>query len=434
MKISRKLFEAFHFKRSMKAKSTGLMLMLGVLPLLIFGIVTLVCLSAAHKNQGVDIELSATVIIIVFAAMMIVSLIQVIVFQIIARKNVIRPIRTIVQALTDIQEGKITTWERLDVNFEDEFGELAKLFNSFIDAHEDITLQKKFERKLNEQNAELQEAMEMLKSTQLHMVQQERLAAIGQLAAGVAHEINNPLGYVSGNADMLKIYVQRYESILTEMRRQMAEQQPANPCCVYLDRIWQENKIDMVIADMPDLLDDITEGLKRISAIVNGLRGFSRNNLLEGKSTYDLNEGIKTTLLVANNEIKYNCDVRLELQDIPSVYANGGQINQVLLNIIINAAHAISTKFTNEKGLITVKTYFEDGKVCCSICDDGCGMTQDVKNRIFEPFFTTKPVGQGTGLGLGIVYDIVCKQHDGSIDVQSNPGEGTCFVFSLPVK
>ncbi len=410
------------------------MLLLGVVPLLIFGIITVLYLNAVFKDQAGNIEHDFTVVIIAFAATLMISVVQIVVFQVNARRKIFHPIKTIVQALSDLQEGNITAWERLDVKFKDEFGELETLFNSFIDTREDMTMQKKLERKLNEQNTELQEAMEMLKSTQLHMVQQERLAAIGQLAAGVAHEINNPLGYVSGNADMLKIYVQRYEEILTDMRCLMTELQPDNPCCVYLDKVWAENKIDMVIADMPDLLEDITEGLKRISAIVNGLRGFSRNNLLEGKSTYDLNEGIKTTLLVANNEIKYNCDVGLELQDIPPVYANGGQINQVLLNIIINASHAIRAKFAREKGFITIKTYMEDGKACCSIGDNGCGMTQEVKNRIFEPFFTTKPVGQGTGLGLGIVYDIICKQHEGSIDVQSNVGEGTCFVFALPVK
>ncbi len=430
----KRIFFVQSIKKSLKGKSVLLMLSLGIVPLLIFGIITIFILSAIGKDQAASIQQNITMVIIVFAALMTISVLQFILYQRFARRKIIFPIKTIIRAFSDLQEGKVIAWKRLDVKSEDEIGELEMLFNSFIDAREDITLQRKLERKLNEQNRELQEALEMLKSTQLQMVQQERLAAIGQLAAGVAHEINNPLGYVSGNADMLKIYVQRYERVLTQMHRRMKEQQSGSACCGYLDDIWEESKIDMVIADMPDLMTDITEGLKRIAAIVNGLRGFSRNNLVEGKSTYDLNEGIKTTLLVANNEIKYNCDVGLELQDIPPVYANGGQINQVLLNIIINACHAIRAKFANEKGLITIKTYSQGEQVFCSISDNGCGMSEEVRGRIFEPFFTTKPVGQGTGLGLGIVYDIICKQHDGSIDVESSPGEGTCFKFALAVK
>ena len=432
MNILKKIFPVQSIKKSLKAKSILLMLSLGIVPLCIFGLIIILNMSAIGKKH--NIQENITVIIIVFAALLILSLLQFLVYQRFARRKIILPIKTIIRAFSDLQQGKVIAWKRLDVKSEDEIGELEMLFNSFIDAREDITLQKKLERQLNEQNRELQEALEMLKSTQLQMVQQERLAAIGQLAAGVAHEINNPLGYVSGNADMLRIYVQRYESILTQMHNLMNEQQSGSVCCAYLDKIWEESKIDMMIADMPDLMNDITEGLKRIAAIVNGLRGFSRNNLVEGKSTYDLNEGIKTTLLVANNEIKYNCDVGLELGEIPPVFANGGQINQVLLNIIINACHAIRSKFSNEKGVITIKTYAQGDRVFCNICDNGCGMTEEVRSRIFEPFFTTKPVGQGTGLGLGIVYDIICKQHDGSVDVKSVLGEGTCFVFALSVK
>ena len=421
-------------RKSLEIKSLLTLMMLGLAPLICFGVISITNLASLAQKNGLDIQRNINISIIILVALIAIVSIIIAIYLVNVRRRIVYPIKTMIAAFRNLQDGNITNSEKLTIKSEDEIGELGMLFNAFIDAREDITLQQKLERKLNEQNRELQEAMVMLKSTQLQMVQQERLAAIGQLAAGVAHEINNPLGYVSGNADMLKIYVQRYESILTDMRRLMKEQQNQSSCCVYLDDVWEQSKIDMVIADMPDLMNDITEGLKRIAAIVNGLRGFSRNNLIEGKGTYDLNEGIRTTLLVANNEIKYNCDVGLELLDIPPVYANGGQINQVLLNIIINASHAIRAKFATEKGLITIKTYTQDDKAFCSISDNGCGMSEEVRSRIFEPFFTTKPVGQGTGLGLGIVYDIICKQHDGSIDVTSTLGEGTCFVFSLAVK
>lgn len=419
-----KIINVADFKKSLMFKSILTMILLGLVPLTILGIVSIL----NTKTNTVPIA---------FVVLMIISVLMIILFGLIVSKKIVLPIKMVINTFRDLQDGNIENKQRLIFKSKDEISELGNLFNSFIDAREDITLQKKLERKLNKQNRELHEAMEMLKDTQIQMVQQERLAAIGQLAAGVAHEINNPLGYVSGNADMLKIYLQRYEELLREMRRLMTDKQSEiskSACGVFLERIWQDNKIDMVIEDMPDLMNDITEGLKRIAAIVNGLRGFSRNNQMEGNNTYNLNEGIQTTLLVANNEIKYNCEVALELNRIPSIYVNGGQINQVLLNIIINAAHAIREKFVNVKGLITIKTYDENNMVLCSISDNGCGMSDEVKSRIFEPFYTTKPVGQGTGLGLGIAYDIICKQHDGSIDVKSSLGEGTCFTISLPIK
>jgi len=406
--------------KSLEKKSLFVMVLLGIVPLVIFGIVALA------STESIE------TIGVVFAAVTGVSTAMVFFFGVQFERRVAAPIRRINETLRLYLNGQPIPKDRLLMKSGDEIGEMSELIDRLLELREDTTLQRTLEQRLNEQNRELQEAMEMLKSTQLRMIQQERLAAIGQLAAGVAHEINNPLGYVSGNADMLRLYVQRYETILAETRRLMQEK-PDDPCYAQIDRKWRESKIDMVIADMPDLLSDITEGLKRIAAIVNGLRGFSRNNL-DGICAYDLNDGIHTTLLVANNELKYHCDVDLKLGDIPLISVNGGQINQVLLNVIINAAHAIREKHANKKGLITIMTYTEDDKVVCSVSDNGCGMSEEVKNRIFEPFFTTKPVGQGTGLGLGIVYDIICKQHEGGVDVRSTPGEGTSFVFSLPIK
>ena len=179
---------------------------------------------------------------------------------------------------------------------------------------------------------------------------------------------------------------------------------------------------------------DTREGLSRIEKIVISLKSFTRVSQFEERSLYDLNQGIETTLLIANNEIKYTTTVQFNAGQVPSVTANGGQINQVLLNILINATHAIKCKHGNEKGIIRIDTFPEDRFVCCEIHDDGCGMAEDVMKRVFEPFFTTKPVGQGTGLGLGIAYDIVVNKHGGRLEVSSTPGVGSCFRILLPMQ
>lgn len=383
--------------------------------------------------------LSKTITInIAFAALLTIALLMIIFFGNIISRIIVQPIKKVIDTFRELRSGNLEYAERLSIKSKDEIGELGHLFNSFIDAREDITLQKKLERQLNKQNKELQQALEKLKNTQMQMLQQEKLAAIGQLAAGVAHEINNPLGYVSGNIDMLKMFLQRYENLLNKVNKMCMDADSQrifdkSAYCSHIKQAWQDNKIDMVLENTQEMMDDITQGLRRIADIVNGLRGFSRNSLMEEKTMFDLNDGIKTTLIVVNNEIKYSCDVTFESGEVPPVYANGGQINQVLLNIILNAAHAIREKYERGSGKITIKTYYEADSVVCSICDNGCGMSEQVKNRIFEPFFTTKPVGQGTGLGLGIAYDIIVNQHGGSVKVQSEPGEGSCFYLSIPV-
>lgn len=369
---------------------------------------------------------------LVFISLLLIALIMILFISMIISRKMVMPIKKIIDTFRELRDGNFEHTERLELKSKDEIGELGNLFNSFIDAREDITLQRKLERQLNEQNRELQATLEKLRSTQSQMLQQEKLAAIGQLSAGVAHEINNPLSYVSGNIDMLKEFLESYESLLSGIKGGFENDTGLNE--TELRQLWDNNNIEVAVENIPEMMHDITEGLKRIEAIVNGLRSFSRNSQSEDKAPYDFNEGIRTTLLVANNEIKYRCDVNVDEGNIPTINANGGQINQVLLNIILNATYAIRQKFEEGRGEITVKTYSRDNTVFCSICDNGCGMSKDIKNRIFEPFFTTKPVGQGTGLGLGIAYEIICNQHNGRIDVVSKEGEGTCFLIALPIR
>ncbi len=380
---------------------------------------------------------------VLFAGLLLLSIGVIAFFGMLVSRQVVQPIKRVTDTFRALQRGELADSIRFNRKSGDEIGELGNLFDSFIDAREDITMQKKLERRLNEQNAELQVALDRLKTTQIQMLQQEKMAGIGQLAAGVAHEINNPLGFVSGNFGILEKYFQRINHVLDIclwIRDNTPVESEAN------DRIstaWRETRMDQIRKQVNELITDTQEGLRRIAAIVSGLRSFSRINRNDERSGFDFNEGIRMTLLVANNELKYACEVAFHPGDIPSLQANGGQINQVLLNVLINSVHAIKVKYDAiransgqehaEKGRIDIETWVEGDFVCCRIRDDGCGMNADVKNHMFEPFFTTKPVGQGTGLGLGIAYDILVNKHGGTIEVDSEPGEGTAVTIRLPI-
>ncbi len=377
---------------------------------------------------------NANTMTVSFIGLIVFSITVTVLFGLSMNRQVVKPIRQVTNTFRLLQSGDFTNVSKLKIVHHDEIGELGKLFNSFIDAREDITTQKKLEKQLNDQNHELQEALATLKTAQTQMVQQEKMAGIGQLAAGVAHEINNPLGFVKSNFAVLHKYTDRVERLLEviDTYRQMeafmslGDHKP-------IEQTWEENSIDFTRSDLKEIISDTQEGLHRIAEIVNALKMFSRSSLIEERSPYDLNEGIKTTLLIANNEIKYNSAVETNLSPLPLLSANGGQVNQVLLNLIVNAAQAIKQNDQNEKGLITIETHDEGDYVCCFIRDNGCGMKEADMNRIFEPFFTTKPVGQGTGLGLSLAYDIIVNKHGGMLEVTSEEGVGTCFKITLPV-
>jgi signal transduction histidine kinase len=292
-------------------------------------------------------------------------------------------------------------------------------------------------KELKRKNSELESAYRELQNAQSQVIHQEKMASIGQLAAGVAHEINNPLGFTISNFETLKKYMAKFIEVLsayrafrcealtlseTELQQKMEE-------IVVLER---RNKVEYILNDIDTLFHETQDGLTRVGDIVKALRMFSRIDTQGVHDDYDLNEGVRNSLIVARNEIKYIAEIREELSDIPLVSAIGGQINQVLLNLILNAAYAIKEKGSQELGLITVCTYVTDGMVCCSVQDNGKGIPSSIQKDIFNPFFTTKPVGQGTGLGLSISYDIIVNKHQGKIFFDSIEGEGTTFFIQLP--
>ncbi|MBK7415093.1 MAG: ATPase [Dechloromonas sp.] len=245
------------------------------------------------------------------------------------------------------------------------------------------------------------------------------MAAIGQLAAGVAHEINNPVGFVNSNLGSLKTYVNQLLTVISAYE----SNDPAQ-----ITEARQKADLDFLREDLPSLLSESQDGLSRVTKIVQDLKDFSRVDQADHQPS-DLNAALESTLNVVANEIKYKAEVVRELGDIPLVDCVPAQINQVFMNLLVNAAQAIP-----ERGKIIVRSGLENNHVWFEIEDTGKGMSAEIQQRIFEPFFTTKPVGQGTGLGLSISYDIIVKKHSGRMDVRSKPDQGTCFRLWLPLQ
>jgi len=201
-----------------------------------------------------------------------------------------------------------------------------------------------------------------------------------------------------------------------------------------IKKMAQDMKIDFIIEDIESLFSESKEGLTRVTTIIQNLRDFSRIDQIESFDQFDLNHGIESTLAVARNTIKYQANVITEFADIPKVMCTGSQINQVLLNILVNAAHAIESQQMDEMGTVKIRTYADEDYVSCEIEDNGPGIPPEYLKKIYEPFFTTKPAGKGTGLGLSVSYDIIVNKHKGELQVDSTLGKGTKFTIKLPLK
>jgi PAS domain S-box-containing protein len=244
-----------------------------------------------------------------------------------------------------------------------------------------------------------------------HLIQSDKLAAIGTLAAGVAHEINNPIGYVNSNLNTMSRYLKKIGQFVQTLPNQ-AESEIA--------------KINEILRDFEDAVAESVEGTARVKKIVADLKSFSRVDKAE-KEHSDINEGIKSTLNIVWNELKYKCQVEQDYGELPDLYCMPNQLNQVFMNILVNAGQAID----KNPGLIKIKTWANQEYIYISFKDNGCGIKGDNVSKVFEPFFTTKDVGKGTGLGLSLSYDII-RKHGGNIEVKSEVGVGTEFIISLP--
>lgn len=288
----------------------------------------------------------------------------------------------------------------------------------------DITQRKKIEEKLIQEQKEQQQLIIKLQETQNQLLQSEKMASLGQLAAGVTHEINNPVGYVSSNLISLNKYLNDLVKVIHFYEKNTINNLDLNE---ELSKLKNEIDFDFIKEDVFVLLRECGEGISRVKQIVQDLKNFSHVDEIDWTLS-DIHKGIDSTLNVVRNEIKYKAEVVKEYGNIPLIECIPGQINQVFMNILVNAAQAIE-----ERGIITIKTKCIDKeKICIEISDTGQGIDSADLKKIFDPFFTTKPIGQGTGLGLSLSFSII-QNHNGSITVTSELGKGTIFSIILPI-
>ncbi len=309
------------------------------------------------------------------------------------------------------------------------------------------TWNQKLELRVEEQTRELREAYDHLKRTQAQLLQNEKMASIGQLATGIAHEINNPVAFVSSNLNMLGEYLKDLRTFIDQNRQVMdslkqVEDSPASGIqsnrngvghatvqnlVNRMNQLTDKLDINFLMEDLNDIVDESQSGLSRVRDIVQDLKDFAHVDQAEFQFA-DLNNGIEKTLHLVWNEIKYKATVEKDYGDIPQIFCMPRQLNQVFMNVLVNAAQAIE-----KEGLIRIKTCSDETNIMIEISDNGCGIPEENLPKIFDAFFTTKPVGKGTGLGLSISYNII-RKHGGDIRVQGKVGQGTTFFITLPIK
>ena len=304
----------------------------------------------------------------------------------------------------------------------------------------DISERKEAEEQLQQLNRTLEQRVEErskdLAKSQQQIIQQEKLASIGQLAAGIAHEINNPLNFIKINFVTQQGHIADLISILNEYRAFIKKIDGTTLFSAGLQNLRSmehELELDTLLVDIPQIFAESQGGFERITTIINSMRNFSYKHALDEKVLFDINKGILDTLIIARNEYRYYADIETELKELPPVPCNPEQMNQVFLNLIINCAHAIASQKRATNGKIKLKTWIESSAVYCSITDDGPGIAPEIQQHIFEPFFTTKKPGVGTGLGLSISYDIIVHKHHGTLTVHCPHKGGTVFTITLPL-
>lgn len=337
-------------------------------------------------------------------------------------KIIINPLLELVRGTKELSEGnfehRFKTTKYLEVN---------KLVDTYNQMAENLqTLYIELDNKVKERTKELENANNELKSAQSMMVHSEKMRSLGQLVAGITHEINNPINFIHGNMAHLKNYshalieiIKLYESFETNLSEEQQKQ---------LKELKEQVELDFITEDLPMLINSCHEGTERTKNIILDLKNFSR---LDEMVINDINlpKEIDTTLNILYNKIKGKIEIVKEYADnLPSVEGFGGQLNQVFMNILDNSCYAIK-----ETGTIYIRLQKSEKDVIIELEDTGCGMNMEQQKKIFEPFYTTKPVGEGTGLGMSISYKVI-QQHNGVISVESVEGKGTKFRIQLPIK
>lgn len=285
---------------------------------------------------------------------------------------------------------------------------------------------------LSESNQELNSTLENLKQTQTQLVESEKMASLGQLTAGIAHEINNPINFVTSNINPLKRDIEMVLEALVIIENVGVSDVPNAEKLKQIKEYKEGLDFDYLTSEIRHLIKGINEGATRTAEIVKGLRFFSRLDEDDLKKA-DINEGLESTLIIANNLLNNKIKIKKEFGDLPNVECYPGKLNQAFLNIISNAVYAVQKQFGNNVGgEITIVTSHDKKDVFIGIKDNGTGMDANTQKKVFEPFFTTKDVGEGTGLGMSIAYNII-KKHNGTINVNSLQGEGTEFILQIPI-
>ena len=349
----------------------------------------------------------------------------------IASRAIVRPIQSVTQVARQVVSEEDFSLQ-VPVPGEDEVGVLARSFNQLIQwvcehTEELEVARESLELRVKERTQELSEALAELQQTQVQLIQTEKMSSLGQLVAGIAHEINNPVGFIYGNLSLLRESSHGLLKLLAAYQKQYSTLAPE------IERIVKEEDIDIeyLLEDYPHMLESMEKGTDRIRAIVLSLRNFSRLDET-GKKEADLHEGIDNTLLILNNKLKKEIDAIRNYGNLPLVRCYPAQLNQVFMNLIANAAEALLETDTTPKQIV-IETSTIGDRARIVVRDNGPGIPPQIRSKIFDPFFTTKPVGSGTGLGLSIGYKIVVEKHRGTIACNSIPGQGTEFIVEVPI-
>lgn len=368
-------------------------------------------------------------ILISFIAILLLGNVIILIFS----RLIVKPLQVLRNATWEVSKGNYDIRVHLIKPYE--FEQFAEIFNRMTNeiATKNSQVQEyseQLEMKVKARTRELSQSLKKLKQAQATLVSQEKLASIGRLAAGVAHEINNPIGFISSNIESLIEYKDIFKRILQETEGLKAAVDRENWEAVgrfvkEIREIEREEDIGFILQDIETLIADSARGAQRISDIVRGLQRFARDGDDEFNPE-DINEALKASLKIVWNKLKYKCEVQEEYGQISQVMCDRNQLEQVFMNLLVNASDAIE-----EKGIIHIKTFMEKGKVVVTMRDTGSGIEADNLPHLFEPFFTTKGVGKGTGLGLSISHGIIQK-HSGEILVDTVPGKGTTFRIELP--
>jgi C4-dicarboxylate-specific signal transduction histidine kinase len=293
-------------------------------------------------------------------------------------------------------------------------------------------------RELEARSRQLEAEIIRRQNAEAQLLQAQKLESIGQLAAGIAHEINTPMQFLCDNLEFLSECSKHlFEVVDTYERNLFAEgrQRSWAERKQELRDMMERNRFDSIREQVPEAITESLDGIERVINIVRAMKEFAHPGS-EQKTGVDLNNAVQSMVTITRNRWKYVAELELDLDpDLPTLNCVPADINQVLMNLIVNAADAIAEKVGDaglEKGQITVRTGSDGRNVVIEVEDNGCGIPESIRNRIFDPFFTTKDVGQGTGQGLAICYNVVVNKHHGVIDVLSTPGAGTTFRVELP--